>query len=296
MDPRHDEPAAEWLELTVHAPESTHEAVGAFLFEEGCTGLVQAPAGPSSLKAYLPAASEDIGWRLGAFAADLAAVFPEAASIRWEISRLRDQGWTRQWRRFFRPLRVSPRLLVLPAWYPPPAEKVAHVIRIDPGPAFGTGQHPTTQMCLRALEATAPEERPWDMLDVGTGSGILAIYAALRNARRVVAVDIDRQALAWAARNLEINRVSERISLSAEPVERISGRFDILTANLDEPTIGRLLACLIRLLRPRGRLVLSGILAERAHMFGRLLHEHSLAAAGTEQGEEWLCITAEKVS
>lgn len=256
---------------------------------------MQAPEVPSRLKAYFPAHLEDIEPRLGAFVTDLSALFPEAASIRWEISPLQDQDWTRLWRRFFHPVRVSPNLLVLPAWDPPPDKTGRFVIRIDPGPAFGTGQHPTTQMCLRALEASAPEP-PWDMLDVGTGSGILAVYAALLKARRVVAVDLDPQALSWAARNLEINGVKERILLSRDPVERIPGRFHLLTANLDEPTLRDLLPSLVERLRPRGRIVLSGILAERADRLRPRMRDLPLTQTATERSGEWLCITAERTA
>lgn len=135
-----------WLEISIHLPPVAHDPLSAFLFDLGCTGIVSEDFQDHTLKAYLP--------------------FQE------------DRDWSRNWRRFFRSERVTLGVMIVPAWESLPPSFKGHVIRIDPGPAFGTGQHPTTRMCLEAMERLQISPS-WTMLDVGTGSGILAIYGAI---------------------------------------------------------------------------------------------------------------------
>ncbi len=119
-------------------------------------------------------------------------------SYTFELTKMENQDWQRNWRRFFRPVRISKKLLILPVWeeLPPHAEET-HIIRIDPGPAFGTGQHATTKMCLQAMEFFGSLESR-TLLDVGTGSGILAIYGAQSGFGNIEAIDVDTEAVRWA--------------------------------------------------------------------------------------------------
>ena len=116
--------------------------------------------------------------------------------------------------------------MIVPAWEPMPDAVDGHVIRIDPGPAFGTGQHATTRMCLEAMEKIH-FPKTWTMLDVGTGSGILATYGAQLGASKILAIDIDPEALRWAERNIQINDLSEFIDLSNTPLEQVKGTFSV---------------------------------------------------------------------
>ena len=153
---------------------------------------------------------------------------------------IEDQDWSTSWRQFFRPQRITERLTVLPAWMPEPPSCGEWVIKMDPGPAFGTGQHPTTRLCLEAMERLSPQG-PWTMLDVGTGSGILAIYGARLGAKRILALDTDPEALRWAERNMDLNALTGSIELSSLPLETQTGTFSLITANLTLETILELL-------------------------------------------------------
>ncbi len=169
-----------WLEISIHLPPVAHDPLSAFLFDLGCSGIVSEDFQDHTLKAYLPFQEdlEDIRSRIEVFLQNLKEVFPEAHSPKWTLKKIEDRDWSRNWRRFFRSERVTLGVMIVPAWESLPPSFEGHVIRIDPGPAFGTGQHPTTRMCLEAMERLQISPS-WTMLDVGTGSGILAIYGAI---------------------------------------------------------------------------------------------------------------------
>ncbi|MCD6298009.1 MAG: 50S ribosomal protein L11 methyltransferase [Deltaproteobacteria bacterium] len=159
-----------WLELSIRIHPDSHESLSAFLFDLGCSGVVLKNFRDSSLKAYLPFQEnfEDLRNRVKVFLGKLAEIFPQVLSPELTISKIEDQDWSRNWQRFFHPDRVTPKLSIWPAWEPVPASINGHVIRIDPGPAFGTGQHATTRMCLEAMEKVVlPESRA--LFDVGYG-------------------------------------------------------------------------------------------------------------------------------
>ena len=179
--------------------------------------------------------------------------------------------------------------MVFPEWETVPASVAGHVIRIDPGPAFGTGQHPTTGMCLEAMERFRFPE-PWSMLDVGTGSGILAIYGAKLGARIIEAVDIDPEALRWAKRNIRLNGLEGAIRLSSLPLKDLDASFSLLAANLILPEILKLLPLFPYLLDMEGRLILSGILRSQVPEVDRAAAEQGLCADQTLHREEWACM------
>jgi len=172
----------DWVELIFHAHPLAQDALSAFLFDLGCTGLVT-EQGDHELKAYLPlpADLDGVRGRVVVYLQSLEDLFPAMPKVEWSLQTFRKEDWSRTWRRFFRPDRVTPGLMILPAWEASTTPFKGRVIRMDPGPAFGTGQHPSTRMCLQAMEDVALSG-PWTMLDVGTGSGILAAYGALLGA------------------------------------------------------------------------------------------------------------------
>ncbi len=215
---------AEWLEVCIETDPAVHDALSSFLFDLGCNGVVSEDFNDHTLKAYLPFREdlEDLKIRIHAYLADLRDIFPEMSSSQIDFNRIPDQDWGIRWRAFFHPVEISPQLLILPAWEPVPERIPAHLIRIDPGPAFGTGQHATTKLCLRAMEKFRQRESgPWTMLDVGTGSGILAIYGEKLGAERVVAIDIDPDAVDWAAQNISLNGGSNVIQLSTASIDTL---------------------------------------------------------------------------
>jgi ribosomal protein L11 methyltransferase len=168
---------------------------------------------------------------------------------------LRDTPWHEAWKAHARPLAIG-RLRILPTWWPAPRDR-SLVIRLDPGMAFGSGEHPTTQLCLAALERYA---RPGSVVvDVGTGSGILAIAAARLGARRVIAVDHDSVAVDTARRNVRANRVASTVAVRlARGLPRRRTPADVIVANLTAQTLPPVIGAARRHLRPGGRLVASG--------------------------------------
>jgi ribosomal protein L11 methyltransferase len=282
-----------WIEISITINPIAHEALSAFLFDIGCEGVVSESFNDTTIKAYLQF-NQDIEVtrsRIDLFLHDLKDIFPEVSGCSLKLDRLEQQDWDTGWRKFFKPDQVSGNLLILPVWEPVPESTTGHIIKIDPGPAFGTGHHPTTRMCLIAMEE-AVLTNPWTMLDVGTGSGILAIYGSKLGAKQVVAIDNDPEAVRWAQRNIEINEMPVPIDLSITPIEDINRQYTIVTANLILGTILELFDRLARVMAPNGFLILSGILREQAAEVEEKIVGHSLVADRILYMEEWACIIA----
>ena len=198
---------------------------------------------------------------------------PLQTAPRWHrVRRLKESDWRESWKKHFGVQRIGRALVVKPSWTHYRLKGGEIIIEIDPGMAFGTGQHPTTAMCLRALEdLTRPGMR---VLDLGCGSGILAIAAARLGASSVLALDIDPNAVRAARENAAANGVAPTIevregTLAVETPRRgvSSGReadegFDIVVANISGLTLERLAPELARVLRPGGVLITSGFLED----------------------------------
>jgi ribosomal protein L11 methyltransferase len=281
-----------WVEISIDLPPAAHEAMSGCLFELGCEGLVMEE---TCVKGYLaiPQDLDSVRSKLLLFLERLSIPFPEIGSPSPSITPVETGDWSENWRRFFRAEKATPRLLIVPVWESPLPDWNGEVILMDPGPAFGTGKHETTRMCLLSLER-ANLEPGWSMLDVGTGSGILAIYGAKLGARRILAVDNDPEALRWAERNIGLNKVSDKIELTGRPVTSLEERFTLLTANLTVGPILELLPIFSRLLCPGGRLVLSGLLREQSKEVRKRLGGQALLYGRTLYRGEWACILAEK--
>jgi len=181
---------------------------------------------------------------------------------RWRFE-LVDDSVADTWRAFARPIAVADGLVVRPVWVPYEAPPGTTVVHIDPGATFGMGDHPTTVLCLRAVNRLVS---PGDaVLDVGCGSGVLAIAACRLGAARAVAIDIAPAAVPAVTANAAVNGVADRIEVTTTPVAEVQGAFDLVLANILAPTLVEMAADLRRLLAPGGTLVISGVLADRHH-------------------------------
>ncbi|MCL5428620.1 MAG: 50S ribosomal protein L11 methyltransferase [Chloroflexi bacterium] len=203
---------------------------------------------------------------------------------------IQEQNWMESWKEHYRPLPVGERLLILPAWIQ--METGGRVpIRIEPGMAFGTGVHPTTQLSLQLLEHCVQPGN--SVIDVGCGSAILAIAAAKLGAAPVVAVDIDSQALDNARHNVQLNNVDIEIG-QGSVAELLKGQFglqqaDVVVANILAKVLIRLLDQeLARLMNPKGMLILSGILAEQEDEMKKSLEKAKLQIIAERRIEDWL--------
>ena len=286
-----------WLEISIDIHPIAHESVSAFLFDLGCSGVVSEDFQGSPLKSYLtfPENLDGIRNRISVFLGSLKEIFPKIPSPELTLTKIEDQDWNVNWRRFFHADRVTPRLMFVPSWEPVPDVTGGHVIRIDPGPAFGTGQHPTTRMCLEAMEKI-PKAELRAMLDVGTGSGILSAYGAKLGASKILAIDKDPEAIRWAERNIELNSLSRTVELSATPLEQVKGKFSVLTANLILREILEMLPHFHRLLEPEGYLIVSGILMDQVEKVKNALREYQFGDPEILFKNEWVCIIGRKGS
>jgi ribosomal protein L11 methyltransferase len=295
MDTVNEHPG--WIEISINIDPIAHEALSSFLFDIGCEGVVSESFKDPTMRAYLQFQEgiEETRNRIDLFLHDLKEIFPEAGDYSLKLERLEQQDWDTGWRKFFKPDQVSEDLLILPVWEPAPAASTGHILRIDPGPAFGTGHHPTTRMCLIAMKE-AGFTSPWTMLDVGTGSGILAIYGAKLGASEVAAIDNDPEAVRWAQRNIEINDMPVYIDLSITPIEEINKQYTMVMANLILGTILELMDHLKRVLGPEGLLILSGILREQVVEVEEKIVEKELKIDRVLHMEEWACMTVRNMA
>lgn len=184
------------------------------------------------------------------------------------VRRIVDPGWSTLWMRRFGPFRVGRRILIVPPWKRQ-TERGRTTIVVQPARAFGTGHHPTTAGALRAIESIVSARAPKSILDAGTGSGVLAIAAALLGKRdghepEIVAIDVDPTALENARANARLNGVEKSIRFSSVPLASIHRHFDLIAANILSHTLIELAPHLKRLVAPGGRLILGGFLADEA--------------------------------
>lgn len=241
------------------------EAVGA-LWDAGCLGVEVIPAAGRrrsprvSLRAYFPGRAD--GQALTRLIARGLSDFGVPSRRAPRLAVVTERRWVETWQRSLRPMAIGRRFLVVPEGCAAPRGSARLAIRVRFGQAFGTGEHASTRMSLRLLESSlVPGER---VADLGTGSGILAMAAALLGARSVLATDIDPVALRVAADNLAENRLAGPVILArAEAAEACRrGPFDLALVNIGASVIGRVLPHLAAALAPRGRAILAGILVE----------------------------------
>lgn len=261
------------------------------------------PIGPLRVCGYLPmdANLEENRQRLEEALWYLGRIRPLPAI---QYKTVLETDWTEAWKQHYRPIPVGEKLMVLPAWMKDPhVERIP--IYIDPGMAFGTGTHPTTQLCLEMLEAWVLSRHNQDtstVIDVGCGSGILSVAALKLGIGRALGVDTDKQAIKVARKNAELNDVLDRLELAVGSVEGVrSGEFSLYRAplvmvNILAPVIMRLLEQgLSRLIAPGGYMILSGILEEGSLEFQKALHEHGLQIVSQRQRVDWIAMGVQPV-
>jgi ribosomal protein L11 methyltransferase len=298
--------AGEWLEVSV--PVRPHEvepaadvlrryAPAGVVIEEKILPLDDEGAyevdrsRPVVLRVYLPrdGSLPSLRRRLRA---DLLALGLRDGLPRLRGRVVRGEDWAEAWKRHFDVTHVGRRLVICPTWreYVPAAEEV--VIRLDPGMAFGTGHHSSTRMCLEALEGCVRAGQ--HVLDLGTGSGILAVAAALLGAARVDALDIEPQAVAAARDNTRLNGVDDRVVVvsgslgDAWPLaEACAGRYDVVVANISAAVIVELVPALVSALRPGGIGIAGGVMGEFEMQCVGALGSAGGRIAWTMQAGEW---------
>lgn len=291
-----------WIEVTVTVSPDLGEVCGDIFFEEAGQGsfVEEKPfehQESSQLKAFLPKDEHfrDLLKKLKQKISDLHSFFPEFPKPQWNLRQIFEENWQENWKSYFKPLRVCSKIVVCPTWEdyePGPGESV---LRLDPGQAFGTGGHSTTRLCLKAMEALAddPERKPFlfsRVLDVGTGSGILALGAAAFQAESVLAIDNDPLAVEAAQAHVLLNQVDSLVQVRLATPEIIDGPFSLIVANLTLNDLIPLAPIFRKLLLTQGFLVASGILDTQTRSLINPFVRHKLAFQGLHLEEEWACV------
>ena len=253
--------------------------------------LMQLLESETTVSAYLPedeqgagmlTAIEDGLLRLKGLDAD-----GEWGRLTFEVKTVREQDWAEAWKQYYRPVKVGQRLVVCPSWekYEPADGEI--VLTLDPGMAFGTGTHASTRLCMQLLERhTQPGAR---MLDVGCGSGILAVSAVLLGAGEAVGVDLDSVAVRVAKENAERNGVSDRaVFLAGNLADRISGTFDVICANIVADVIIDFAPQARALMRGGCAFICSGIILERENDVLAALKQAGFAVAERAEDSGWV--------
>lgn len=297
---------SKWMELSVEVPDEVVESVREVMARFGVGGAVVEQLVPEddtlelgpvkvTVKIYLPYDDqglrkkrelEEALWHLG-------QLIPlPAPSVRY----VEEQDWLEAWKEFYPVLHIGSRLVVKPAWedYAPRPGEV--VVEMEPGVAFGTGLHPTTRLCLVALEELI---RPGDrVLDVGTGSGILAIFAARLGAAYTLGIDVDTMALKAARENVLRNGLQGKVEIrwgSLIPTEEAPllsskelGEFDLVLANILAPVIMEMAPRLAEVLAPQGHLVVSGIVGGQRYAVREALEAADLELMEERESGDWV--------
>jgi ribosomal protein L11 methyltransferase len=255
--------------------------------------------GPITVRAYLEVNDqlEETRQKLEESLFYLGMITPVPAPVYKQIA---DQNWMEAWKQHYKPILIGRRLLILPAWLESPEPKRIP-IKIDPGMAFGTGTHPTTQLCLELMEKSADHGSLSTVIDVGCGSGILSIAALKLGAKTVLGVDIDIESVRNSRENADTNGVGQELILGQGSVaEVLAGQFPfksapLVVANILGPILIRLFdAGLADLVQSDGEIILSGILDHQAESVIAAGQARGLKRSDQRQIGDWVAISMKR--
>jgi ribosomal protein L11 methyltransferase len=280
-----------WVALTLRLPGPVQEAIINFLIEETSRG-VRLEGDEVTAYCRPGAEAESCLRRLRGYYRALQELHRDLPELELVENSCVEEDWAEVWKKFFKPLRLGRTIVVKPSWESWQGEDGQIVIDIDPGRAFGTGNHPSTALCIEILEEllwrfTSTGEGGPRVLDVGTGTGILGIVAAKLGASRVVGLDIDPEALQIAAANVERNRVAEIVAVSGTPMEQVDEEFQVVVANLAADPLISHASALAGRVSGGGWLVLSGILEDQVEPVAECFSSRGLAPVEKRAGKEW---------
>lgn len=292
----------QWLQVDVSVPENLIETVSSVLYEEFDTGIEevdqqvtgQVEGNEARLRIFLQKdcdpdeLKERIVKLINPWHEELSANFIE-------IKTIPNQDWNSNWKQYFKPIKVGERFIITPSWEQVTEPEDRIILKIDPGQAFGTGTHATTQMVLSALEKLWFERQKDQnafqrVLDLGAGTGILGIAAAKLGADYVLCADIDPLAVEACLQNAALNDV--KLDVLEGSIDDVSGNFDLILANLDKPTFFLLADSIADKVHDGAKLILSGILVEQVGQVFEKINSHHLEIIESiqDQTQEWACI------
>jgi len=308
-----------WLEITVNAENGDIDGLCVLLEDLGAGGLViedesdfesfleknreywdyvdddlrAGKRGVSRVKFYLP---DDYGGH------GLLNVIREEmvkAGLSLSVAPVRDEDWENNWQKYYRPMEIGDKLLIVPEWEETPTHEGRAVLRLNPGMIFGTGSHPTTRMCLKEIERSAAAG--FKVLDLGCGSGILAIASLLLGCESAVGCDIDHKAPETALKNAALSGVGEdKFNVYAGDVLKDgqlrsvigSKKYDLICANIVADVIIALSKDVPQWLTPEGLFICSGIIEGRQDEVREAIIKSGLRIIEARNEEDWYCFTA----
>lgn len=278
---------------TLEAEDAVSELLGKVLGEPA-SSYFDLETGMTTVKVYCQTEpSRPAAWR-----ADLRAGLDrikrcglDIGSGKVALAKIRREDWAESWKRHFKPIEIGGALLVKPSWSKKRPRKNQAVVVLDPGLSFGTGQHPTTAFCLHELARCGKKGAPWSFLDIGTGSGILAIAAAKLGFSPVHAFDFDPDSVRIARANARINGVQNQLRIVRRDVTKLPmqpvRQYDLICANLISTLLVAERQRIVAHLKPGGRLVLAGILKSEFLAVQKNFVKLGLKPAGSKVGKEW---------
>jgi ribosomal protein L11 methyltransferase len=285
-----------WRRICVTAPSALTEMIASFLCGVTGQGVEQTEngEGKETVTAYLPE-SPSAGnqqKQIKKFLSQLQKSLPGEQKLHLSLSSIQDQDWNRKCKEHFKPENITPRVVIKPTWESYTASGGEKIIEMDPGMAFGTGHHASTRLSVQFIDQLlADPDPPRTVLDVGTGTGILAMAAVLLGAHSAFAIDNDPEAVLVATENIRRNNLQDKIETSGISLQDIPGRFGLVIANIIHGTLLSLAPKLIDRIKSGGRLILAGILAgEQEENIVASYTDLGMDHISTRQDGEWVAL------
>jgi ribosomal protein L11 methyltransferase len=309
-----------WSEISIHTTNEAIEPISNILHEAGASGVViedpfelvkeredvfgeiyqlnpqDYPTEGVIVKAYLPVNSflgetvDEIKESIN----NLVLYQIDIGENSVSVSEVNEEEWATAWKKYYNPVKVSERFTIVPTWEEyTPVNSDELIIELDPGMAFGTGTHPTTVMCIQALERTVNEGDT--VIDVGTGSGVLSIAAAMLGAEKVQALDLDVVAVQSAKLNIKLNKVQATAVVSQNNLlEGIQETADVVVANILAEVILRFTDDVARTVKPGGYFIASGIIQPKKEQVKDAIESVGFEISETLQMEDWVAFIAKR--
>lgn len=292
-----------YSELVVEVLAEWEEAASAVLFEVGASGVETRDESSVALTKDL-ARNEGAILVLGYFDEfsalnkinEVVECLGEDKILRIEARRGQQIDWVQRFKEYFHPIKIGQSIMILPTWIQPTIEQLKElmVIRIDPGPAFGTGQHDTTALVLEYLEQLSQkgELSGGKMLDVGCGSGILGIAGCMLGMDGCIGVEIDAEARVWARRNIALNNLSRKVIVSQKQLNQVRSTYPLVVANIHTSVLTQIMGDLAqRMDSTKGsKLILSGILKEEEATIVSCAKNYKLKLISKKEKGEWIAL------
>ncbi|NMH69760.1 50S ribosomal protein L11 methyltransferase [Bacillus sp. RO3] len=309
-----------WSEISILTTNEAIEPISNILHESGASGVViedpaelmkeredmfgeiyqlnpdDYPAEGVLVKAYLPVNSflgETVD-EIKQGITNLVTYDIDIGENKVEISEVNEEEWATAWKKYYHPVKISDKFTIVPTWEDyTPVHSDELIIELDPGMAFGTGTHPTTVMCIQALERIVKEQD--SVIDVGTGSGVLSIAAALLAADNVRAYDLDEVAVRSARLNVKLNKVQDAVTVEANNLlNGVNGQADVIVANILAEIILRFTQDAFELVKPGGYFITSGIIQPKKQEVRDSLESAGFKIEEIMVMEDWVAIIARK--